>query len=173
MSDAVKPKREAFIAAIRSARAEIKDAGEVSRETVDKVRTTGKALHMKVDTGLPTASKIDRQKALTFLKNLKAYLKMLKTPDFAQSLKELDSLGQTTVGHLLTFMYTYNFRFGPSKTEEQKATYRQLYPILRADRDKVLAGYRPAGRRPTLTLPAPPQPTADLPGHRGSTPPGW
>jgi hypothetical protein len=106
-------------------------------------------------TGTPGASSTDRDKALTYLKNLKVFLKMLKSPDFDRALKDVDQYQSTTVGHLLAFMHTYNLRFGPARTQEQQALYRKLYPILRADRDTVLSGGSSGGAVPSASPPPP------------------
>jgi hypothetical protein len=154
MSEGLKPEREAFVAAVKAGRAEIKAAGEVSPETISHVRTTGKALYTKVDSGLAGASERDRSAALTYLRNIKSFLKMLKSSDFDRALKDLDQYKETTVGHLLTFMHTYNLRFGPAETQDQQATYQQLYPILRTERDRVLGMLGPQSG----PAPAPPSP---------------
>ncbi|HEV3163379.1 MAG TPA: hypothetical protein VGZ22_05020 [Isosphaeraceae bacterium] len=139
MSNDVKPEREAFVAAVKKARAEVKENGEVSPETINNVRTTGRAFSAKVDVGLASASERERSKTVTYIRNLKAFLKMLKSPNFDAVLQDLDKYKETTIGHLIAFMHTYNLRFGPAKTMDQRATYEQLYPILRAERDKVLS----------------------------------
>jgi hypothetical protein len=162
MSDEVKPEREAFAANVKKGLAQIKAGEEVSPETVEAVRSTGKALWTKVEKGLPNASSVEREKALTYLRNLKAYLKMLKSPDFDRALRDLDKYKSTTVGNLLAFMHTYNLRFGPAKTQEQVALYRKLYPMLRSDRDRILSMLGSSAAAPTagdpslLTNPPPP-----------------
>jgi hypothetical protein len=158
LSDAVKPEREAFVAALKQARAESQDKDEISPATLAKVRTTGKALWTKVETGLPDASKADRDKAMTYLRNLKALLKMLRAPDFRRALKDLDQHKQTTVGNLIAFMHIYNLRFGPAKTQEEQAVYKRLYPILRAERDKLYARLASGGIPPGGPPPPPPNP---------------
>jgi hypothetical protein len=71
------------------------------------------------------------------LKALYGLTKMLKTPAVAPFLKGLDTMPTTDMAHLLTFMHTFNLRFGPAKTPVQEATYDQLYPMLAAVRDQA------------------------------------
>jgi len=154
----VETEREAFAKEVKSAVAKIKAGEEVSPEEVDAVRKTGRALYSKVETGLPNATLAQRTEALNYLKSLKAYLIMLKNPDFAQGLRELDKINETTVGNLVAFMHTFSLRFGPATTQEQKAVYRTLYPLLRKDRDKVMAMLGPQGAIPDVAEPPPPTP---------------
>jgi hypothetical protein len=139
LSDELKPEREAFAENVKRGLAQIRAGDELSNDTIEAIRSTGRALWNKVETGLPNATSADRSKSLAYLRNLKAYLKMLRSPDFGRALQDLDKYKSTTVGNLLAFMEAYNLRFGPAQTQEQQATYRKLYPILRAERDKVLA----------------------------------
>jgi hypothetical protein len=159
MSDSVKAEREAFVAAVKKGMAQIKAGQDVSPQIVNEVRTAGIALNDKVQNGLPDATLVERNKATTYLRNMKAFLRMLKSPDFDQAIRELDQYKTTTVGALIAFMHTFNLRFGPATTQEETATYRTLYPLLRADRDKVLAGGPSAA--PAFVPGSPPPP---LPG---------
>lgn len=163
-SDAVKSEREAFASAVRRAVNLIRSGDDVPPELVTEVRTTGRTLYSKVETGLPDAPKVQRDKALTYLKNLKALLRMLKSPDFSRALNDLNQYQGTTVGNLIAFMHTYNLRFGPATTQEQQANYRRLYPILRADRDKVLNRLGPSAASETGEVPLPPSPGAIFQG---------
>lgn len=156
MSNELKTEREAFVAAVKKAVAEIKAGNEVSAQDVEQVRSTGRALYSKVETGLPDATAAERSEAITYLRNLKAFLKMLKTPEFQFALKDLDNYKSTTVGHLLAFMHSFNLRFGPAKTQEEVAVYRNLYPVLRGARDKI---YASQGQGPAASSPPPPPPS--------------
>ena len=64
---------------------------------------------------------------------------MLKTPSVAEYLTGLNKVQTTTLGHLISFMHTFNLRFGVAKTPEQGQVYDQLYPILVAVRDQAQA----------------------------------
>jgi len=155
-SKEVEKEREAFKAALLPAVAKIKAGEEVTEEDAQKVRTTGRALFQKVETGLPNATLVERKAALDYLKSLKAFLKMLANPDIAKGLRELDSVKSTTVGNLIAFMHTFNLRFGPAKSTDELATYRSLYPVLAAERDRLLARESPGYNAP---VPEPPIPT--------------
>jgi hypothetical protein len=155
-SKEVEKEREAFAKLAKDAVAKVKSGEELTPEELQKLRETGMALYKKVDTGLPDATFKDRKDALDYLKSLRAFFRMLLDPDIAHALNELDKVDSTTIGHLLAFMHTYSLRFGPATTPEQKAAYRELYPVLRADRDKMLAR---AGVQGTSEVPTPPNPT--------------
>jgi hypothetical protein len=157
-SKQVETEREAFAKLAKDAAARVKAGEELSEAEIAKLRETGMALYNKVDTGLPDAPYSARKEALDYLKSLKAFFRMLRNPEIAEALRELDKVDSTTVGNLVAFMHTFNLRFGPATTPEQKAAYRTLYPVLRADRDKVLSR---AGLQATADMPppAPPNPT--------------
>jgi hypothetical protein len=138
-SKQVEKEREAFATLVKAAVAKIKAGEEVSPDELAKLRATGMALYKKVDTGLPDVPYSERKAALDYLKSLKAFFKMLLNPEIAQALRDLERVETTTVGHLVAFMHTYNLRFGPATTPEQRAVYRTIYPLLRTDRDKLYA----------------------------------
>jgi hypothetical protein len=75
---------------------------------------------------------------------------MLERPDVEQFLKGLKRYPTTTLGHLITFMHSFNLRFGTGKTPEQESAYDQLYPMLVTLRDQAQA----AGPNP-ITQPPP------------------
>ena len=64
---------------------------------------------------------------------------MLERPDVEQFLKGLNRYPTTTMGHLITFMHSFNLRFGVAKTPEQEAAYDQIYPMLVQLRDQAQA----------------------------------
>jgi len=133
-----KDEREAVRAQVKKAKAELEEKGQVSPETLANCRVVIKALHTKVDSVLPQGTR-DRAEADNFLKALYGLTKMLKTPSVDQFLVGLNKLSTTTLGHLITFMHTFNLRFGASKSPEQEAAYDQLYPILVSLRNQVNA----------------------------------
>ena len=101
-------------------------------------RAAIKALKDKVDALLPSDSP-NRLEADNFLKALFGLSKMLETPSVAQYLTGLNKVESTTLGHLISFMHTFNLRFGTAKTPVQEQTYDQLYPLLVAVRDQAKA----------------------------------
>jgi len=53
------------------------------------------------------------------------------------------------VNHLLGFMHTFNLRFGPATTPEQRTAYSQLFPTMDGVRDKLLAELKLPEASPT------------------------
>ena len=130
--------RQAVKAQATKARTELENQGQVSPETLANCRVAIKALHDKVDAVLPQGTRT-RAEADNYLKALYGLTKMLKSPSVDQFLVELKKLSTTTMGHLITFMHTFNLRFGAAKGPDQEAAYDQLYPLLVALRDRVNA----------------------------------
>ena len=109
---------------------------------------------------------------------------MLEVPAVEQFLEGLNRYPTTTMGHLITFMSSFNLRFGAASTPAQRAAYDQLYPILVRLRDASDArGPNPATAE--VALPDPKKVTdffsgmdySDLqpqpkPGRRDRLPPG-
>jgi len=137
-SDAFKPEREAYRKAIDDALAEDKDGGTLKPETIARFRNAVAALYRKVDTTIPKTKQPDHLQAMNYLKGLAGMSRMLERPNVESLLAELEKIENTTVGHLMGFMHAYNLRFAPATTPKQVAVYRDLYPVLVAQRDKVL-----------------------------------
>ena len=97
-----------------------------------------------------------RDEADNFLKALYGLTKMLERPAVEQFLKGLERYPSTTLGNLITFMHSFNLRFGVSRTPLQEATYDQLYPLLVNLRDQAQA----QGPKPVTTPVPPPDPKA-------------
>ena len=95
-----------------------------------------------------------RDEADNFLKALYGLTKMLANPNVETFLRGLDQYPSTTLGHLITFMQSFNLRFGVSKTPEQGVAYDQLYPLLVTLRDQANA----QGPGPGAAPPAAPDP---------------
>ncbi len=153
--------RAALKAIVTKAREEsTSSAGsQISPETLAKGRAAIKALQDKVTATLPRGTK-NRDEADNFLKALYGLTKMLASPDVAMFLKGLDQFPTTTLGHLLTFMHTFNLRFGVTKTPEQATAYEQLYPLLVTLRDQAYSGAPVAVADAGAAAPPPPNPKA-------------
>jgi hypothetical protein len=119
-------------------RQEVEYKGQASAETLANCRANIKALKDKVDSLLPADSP-NRLESDNFLKALTGLTKMLTRPSLAQYLVELDKIKSTTLGHLISFMHTFNLRFGAAKTPEQEQAYDQVFPLLVAVRDSAKA----------------------------------
>ena len=117
---------------------QIASDGQASAETLANFRVAVKALKAKVD-GLLAQDAPNRLEADNYLKALIGLSKMLDRPSVAQYLAGLNKVETTTVGHLISFMHTFNLRFGVAKTPEQEQVYDQLYPVLVAVRDQAKA----------------------------------
>jgi hypothetical protein len=136
---AFEPDRTAIRALVQKAREESSSPGsQVSHETLANCREAIRALQDKVKATLPQGTR-NRDEADNFLKALYGLTKMLESPDVAQFLKGLDTLPTTTLGHLITFMHSFNLRFGVPKNADQEAAYDQLYPLLAGVRDRAQA----------------------------------
>jgi hypothetical protein len=74
-----------------------------------------------------------------YLKGLYGLLTMLDTPAIDVLLAGVEKRPDTTLGDLLAFMQSFNLRFGPARTPEQRALYTQLFPALDGIRDEINA----------------------------------
>jgi hypothetical protein len=94
--------------------------------------------------------------ARNYLKGLYGLLSMLETPAINVLLAGVEKRPDTTMGDLLSFMQSFNLRFGPAKTPEQRAIYAQIFPALDGIRDEINAsGIAPTDPgRPSGTVPA-------------------
>jgi hypothetical protein len=151
-AEAFKFEREAYQKAVDDALAEDKDGGSLKPETISRVRNAVADLYSKVEETIPKTQQPDHLQAINYLKGLAGLSKMLEKPNVEAVLSELEKVEKTTVGHLLAFMHSYNLRFGAATTPKQKAVYRQLYPIMVSQRDKVIG--KP-GEDPEPPSPAP------------------
>ncbi len=129
------PDRAALKELAAKVRSEIDSSGQASAETLANCRVAINALKAKVDSLLPQGTP-NRLEADNYLKALYGLTKMLETPSVDQFLTGLKKGDNTTIGHLIAFMHTFNLRFGAAKTPIQEQTYDQLYPLLVAVRDQ-------------------------------------
>ena len=127
--------RQAIRALIAKGKKEAESSNQISIETLRSFRTAVKTLQDKVDGSLAQGTR-QRDECDNFLKALYGLSKMLERPQVEQFLKGLNRYPTTTLGHLITFMNSFNLRFGVSKTPEQEAAYDQLYPLLVQLRDQ-------------------------------------
>jgi len=132
----IAPERKTFRDLVAKAKQEVAAKGEVSAETLANCRVTIQAVKDKIDALLPQGTP-KRDEADNYLKALYGLTKMLKTPAVAPFLQGLNKMPTTDLAHLLTFMHSFNLRFGPAKTPIQEATYDKLYAMLAAFRDQA------------------------------------
>jgi hypothetical protein len=158
--------RRAIRALVAKGKKEAESSNQVSIDTLRSFRTAVKALQDKAD-GLYAQGTRQRDESDNFLKALYGLSKMLERPQVEQFLKGLNRYPTTTMGHLVTFMHSFNLRFGVAKTPEQEATYDQIYPMLVQLRDQS-QGLAPIPITAQAPLPDPKQATTFFSGMQYS-----
>jgi hypothetical protein len=129
--------RAEFESAVEEARKDSIDDGQVTPETLRKVRDVATRLQAKL-ASMPLEDKAENREAQNFVKTVMALARMLERPDIEQVLEELKKIDRTSIGNLLAFMHTFNLRFGPATTPRQRQVYSELFPILDQTRDKII-----------------------------------
>jgi hypothetical protein len=128
--------RKAYSDAIDKALKE-DEQGDLSPDTLKHVRDTLATLRTKLKAN-PPADKIQLAEADSYLRTLLGMSRMLEKPDVEKIVAELDQTKDTTLGHLLGFMQSFNLQFGKAVTPEQRAAYENLYPLVAGFRDRVV-----------------------------------
>jgi hypothetical protein len=77
------------------------------------------------------------REAMDYLTTLAALNRMLNDPSMKHLLAELEEGKERTVGDLITFMNSYNLRFGRATSDRQIEIYERLVPILTGVRDEL------------------------------------
>ena len=156
------PPKGMMTAAFDSDRAALKSVGQQIRdeldtgdrpkpETINKARAAINAAEATAEKSLARNTR-DRNEVDRYLKALHGLIGMLETPALDVILSGVDKRPEATLGDLLTFMDSFNLRFGEATTPRQRSIYRELYPMLVALRDEVtplLAGIAPHKSEPT------------------------
>jgi hypothetical protein len=127
--------RQAIRALVAKGKKEAESSNQISIETLRSFREAVTTLKSKADGTLQQGTR-QRDEVDNFLKALYGLSKMLEQPQVEQFLKGLNRYPTTTMGHLITFMQSFNLRFGAAKTPEQEAAYDQIYPMLVQLRDQ-------------------------------------
>jgi hypothetical protein len=130
--------RRTIRALVAKGRKEAESENNVSPETLRAFRDAVKTLQDKVGASYQQGTR-QRTESDNFLKALYGISKMLERPNVEQFLKGLNRYPSTTLGNLITFMHSFNLRFGVAKTPEQESAYDQLYPMLVTLRDQSQA----------------------------------
>jgi len=130
------PEREAYQQAVAQALKEDEE-GQISARTLAGVRSAVSRLRAKLEANRPT-DRTQFVQAENYVKALAGMARMLEDPQTEKILAELAKVPNTTLGGLLGFMHTYNLRFGPATTPEQRSAYEGLYPLMASHRDKVV-----------------------------------
>jgi hypothetical protein len=106
------------------------DEGESpDRADVEKALKLIEAAEAKVETTYPANSR-NRNEAMKYLKAVHGLLRMMETPAINVLLAGVEKHPDVTLGELLTFMNTFNLRFGPATSVRQREVYDILYPKL-------------------------------------------
>jgi len=128
--------REIYQQAVADALAE-DEAGQISPKTLANVRAAASRVRAKFEANRPKDPKM-LVEGENYVKALSGMARMLGNPQTEAVLAKLKDIPKTTLGSLLGFMHTYNLRFGPATTPEQRAVYQSLYPLMVAQRDTLL-----------------------------------
>ncbi len=143
--------RQAIRALVAKGRQEAQSENQVSLDTLRNLRAAIKTVQDKVAARLALGTR-QRDESDNFLKALYGLTKMLERPAVEQFLKGLNRYPSTTLGHLVTFMHSFNLRFGVAKNPDQEAAYDQVYPLMVTLRDQA------QGPNPVTAPVAPPDP---------------
>ncbi len=144
--------RAAFKELAKAIKKSIEKGEAPEPETVKKAIAVVNAAMAKADQILPRNTK-DRNDADKYLKSLHGLLNVLQTPALNLLLAGVEDHPDATLGELLSFMSTYDLRFGQAKTQAQRLAYDKLYPLLVDLRDEVAPAL--SGRLLSRLIPAP------------------
>ncbi|WP_422926765.1 hypothetical protein [Singulisphaera sp. PoT] len=129
--------RDDWAKALEQALAENDRDERISGKTLSTIRGIATRIKNKLESNLPE-DPTDRGEARNYVKTMLGLSRMLGNPRVDKALAALEHHPKTTLGGLLGFMQTYNLRFGPAKTPEQRGIYDDLFGKLTAQRDRVL-----------------------------------
>ena len=85
----------------------------------------------------PPADRDETIDAENYIKTLIDMARGLDQPQIEKVLAKLATVKRATVGSLVGFMHTFDLRFGPAITPEQRVGYAELYPMFVAVRDQI------------------------------------
>jgi len=112
--------------------------GDLSPRILGEARGFVNDLRAKLD-ARPLKDPQDQKEALRFITACTSLLGLLEKPNIGPALLELRKIQDTMIGNLLGFMNSYNLRFGPATTPQQRQAYDRLFGILDQTRDQILA----------------------------------
>lgn len=131
------PEQRDFEKLVVQARKEDEE-GDIAPETLSQLRGVAKRIKDKLSE-MPLENKREDIDAQNFAKTIVAMTRLLERPEVEQVLGELRKLDKTSLSHVLAFMRTFNLRFGPADSPEQRSTYAELYPAMDSVRDKIVS----------------------------------
>lgn len=135
--DSFAPLRKAYQDALTKAVDE-DTHGDLTPKTAAAVRDAVTRLHDALEQN-PPSDRIQLAEARDYVKGLMGISRMLERPNVGKIIADLEKVKTTSVGNLLGFMHAYNLRFGAAKSEREKQVYRELYPVLDKERDRILS----------------------------------
>ncbi|MDG3003312.1 hypothetical protein [Paludisphaera mucosa] len=133
----LEPEQKDFEKLVVQARKEDEE-GEIAPETLTQLRGVAKRIKDKVSE-MPLANRREDIDAMNFAKTIVAMTRLLDKPQVEQVLDELRKIDKTNLSNVLGFMHTFNLRFGPATTPDQRTAYSELFPAMDGVRDKLLA----------------------------------
>ncbi len=136
-TEAFEPERSEMRAIVQELRKENQEKGAYDRATLEKAEEKLLVLLKKVDQVYKKNSP-DWTEAHKFLKAAYGLCRMLETPAIDVLLAGVEKRPEASLGELLSFMQSYNLRFGATKTPRQKEIYKTLYPMLVSLRDESI-----------------------------------
>lgn len=143
----LEPERKDFDRLVAQARKELQE-GQLGSDTLEQLRGVANRINEKL-TETPLSNQREDRDALNFARTLLALTRMLERPQIEEVLNELRNVEKTNLGNLLGFMRTFNLRFGPATTPEQRNAYAELYPTMDGARDRLLADLKLPEAPPT------------------------
>ena len=157
-----RPEFDADRAAMREVGKKLREQADSGQQVdpalIDKAQAIIKAIDAKIVAAPDKYKKFSPRydAARNYLKGLYGLLSMLETPAINVLLAGVEKRPDTTLGDLLSFMQSFNLRFGPAKTPQQRSIYTQLYTALDELRDEIVAaGIAPTDPgRPSNAVPA-------------------
>jgi hypothetical protein len=93
----------------------------------------------------------DYDRSDDYFSTLASLSRLLHDPSMKKALAELETIKEISLGDLISFMQTYNLRFGPVATAQQLQVYQSLVALLNGVLGDVSAG-----------APAPPPPAPGI-----------
>lgn len=124
-------------------RADTEEGNEIDQADLKQVQERLLALRERFETEVkkntPGYAEADR-----FLKAAYGLARMLETPAMEVLLAGVEKRPDATLTELLAFMNSYNLRFGPAVSPQQRLAYRSLWPQLDKVRDEAVATIAPS-----------------------------
>jgi hypothetical protein len=136
--DAFARERRIYLAAVDRVLEEISQ-GKLMPGTVDRLHAAITGLQDQVDATIPKAELNTYVQARDFVKVLSEPAKLLQNQAVERMLAQLERYPGTTIAELLEFMAQNNIQFSPASVQTERELYRQLYPLLRQQREVMAA----------------------------------